>query len=118
MAILKACEILASNNALMGKKITIASDSKTVVSWLNNNDFGSLAHLNLLYNIRGLLHSLGDVEVCYFQRSSNSFADKLVLCSLLFWCVTGQPLVFWVLGFFWAVLGVVVVIHYFQDWFQ
>ncbi|KAK2638844.1 hypothetical protein Ddye_026639 [Dipteronia dyeriana] len=76
-AILKACELCASNPTLADNKITIASDSKVVISWIKNKEFGSFSYLNILYNIKSLLHDLGDVEVCYNPRSTNSFADKL-----------------------------------------
>ncbi|KAK3223555.1 hypothetical protein Dsin_010580 [Dipteronia sinensis] len=60
-----------------GKKIMIARDSKVVVSWINSDNFGSIDHLNILYDIRCFIHFLGRVNVCFSPRSTNSFADKL-----------------------------------------
>ncbi|KAK2640425.1 hypothetical protein Ddye_028220 [Dipteronia dyeriana] len=76
-AILKACELCGSKHALASKKIIIVSESKVVISWIKNKKFRSFSYLNILYNIKSLLHHLGDVKVCYNPRSINSFADKL-----------------------------------------
>ncbi|KAK3231753.1 hypothetical protein Dsin_003634 [Dipteronia sinensis] len=49
----KACMLCASSLALRNKKITIVSDSKIAVSWVNDKtSIGSLKHVNLIYDIR------------------------------------------------------------------
>ncbi|KAK1567980.1 hypothetical protein Q3G72_018942 [Acer saccharum] len=62
---------------LVGKEIIIISDSMVAVSWVNGSEFGSLNHVNLIYDIRSLLHFLGGTVVGYNSRSSNNFADCL-----------------------------------------
>ncbi|KAK0574763.1 hypothetical protein LWI29_028697 [Acer saccharum] len=76
-AIHQACVLCANSSALMGKQITIISDSKGAVSWVNSSSFGSLKHVNVIYDIRNFLRSLGRTVVIFNPRSSNCFADSL-----------------------------------------
>ncbi|KAK2658233.1 hypothetical protein Ddye_004766 [Dipteronia dyeriana] len=41
-AILKACHLVGTNQSLVNRKVIIVNDSKTEVSWINGDDFGSL----------------------------------------------------------------------------
>ena len=62
---------------LVGKQVTIISDSKVAVSWVNGSDFGSLEHVNLIYDNRNFLSFLVRTAVIFNPRSTNSFADSL-----------------------------------------
>ncbi|KAK2665233.1 hypothetical protein Ddye_003807 [Dipteronia dyeriana] len=66
----------------------VAKRSKDVESWIpppvNNVDFGGFHHGHILYNIRDLIHYMGDVNVCFNSRSTNSVADKLVKLGFFF----------------------------------
>ncbi|KAK0585155.1 hypothetical protein LWI29_024028 [Acer saccharum] len=76
-AIHQACVLCASSPVLIGKQITIISDSKGAVSWVNGSNFGSLKHVNVIYEIRNFLLSLGRTAVNHNPRSSNCFTDSL-----------------------------------------
>ena len=76
-AIHQACLMCVSSPVLFGKQITIISDSKGVVSWVNGSDFGSLKHVNFIYEIRNFLHIMGRTAVIHNSRSTNCFADSL-----------------------------------------
>ncbi|KAK3231064.1 hypothetical protein Dsin_002945 [Dipteronia sinensis] len=77
LAIEKACQLCISNPRLMGRKFDIVSDSKVVVLWITNEGFGSLNHVNQVYNIRNILSLLKGTVVLYNSRATNSFADNL-----------------------------------------
>ena len=78
LAILKACELCASNLSLADKKIQIASDSSIAVSWANcSDDFGNLNSINAVYDIRSFLSSLKGLSIVYNSRDSNVLADGL-----------------------------------------
>ncbi|KAK3219761.1 hypothetical protein Dsin_013731 [Dipteronia sinensis] len=78
MAIHKALELCASRSILLDKDIIIVSDSMVVVSWVNKtDDFGSLKHVKLIYDIRGFMKLLRRTSVVYNPRHTNSFADDL-----------------------------------------
>ena len=74
----QACVLCASTLAVVGKEIQVVSDSKVVVSWVNSVGFESLQHINLIYEIRTILHFLGRTKVVFNLRSTNSFANSLV----------------------------------------
>ena len=76
-AIHQACVLCANSPALIGKQITIISDSKGAVSWVNGSSFGSLKHVDVIYDIRNFLLSLGRTVVIHNPRSLNCFADSL-----------------------------------------
>ncbi|KAK3219556.1 hypothetical protein Dsin_013526 [Dipteronia sinensis] len=77
MAIWNVCDIISFDPLFLGRNITIASDSKVVVAWVNNDDFGSINHVKWIYDIRCKLKILGNTSVVYNSRSSNSFVDML-----------------------------------------
>ncbi|KAK2654479.1 hypothetical protein Ddye_014335 [Dipteronia dyeriana] len=77
MAIHWASEICASNLKLASIGITITSDSKVAVSWVNSGGFCSINHVNLIYNIRRNMSSQGNMVVCFNPSASNAFADML-----------------------------------------
>ncbi|KAK3197913.1 hypothetical protein Dsin_021328 [Dipteronia sinensis] len=77
LVVRKACEICALRRDLINWRVVVDSDSKVVVSWVNNEGFGSLKHVNTIYEIQGILRFLSNIEVIYNPRSSNSFADML-----------------------------------------
>ncbi|KAK3219382.1 hypothetical protein Dsin_013352 [Dipteronia sinensis] len=55
MAIHKACCLVASKQDVLNCKVIIASDSKVALSWINDEKFGSLKHVDLVYDIRSYL---------------------------------------------------------------
>ncbi|KAK2644836.1 hypothetical protein Ddye_020031 [Dipteronia dyeriana] len=78
MAIHRALQLCVTKPALIGRDIVIIIDSKVAVSWINNMEvYGSLKHVELIYNIRGFSKFLGGVPVVYNPRHTNSFADSL-----------------------------------------
>ena len=77
VAIQQACSLCVNASSLIGKKISIISDSKEAVNWVNGSGYGSLNHVNIIYDIRFNLNILGSTEVIYNPRSSNCFADFL-----------------------------------------
>ena len=77
LAIHQACAMCASSSVMIGKVITIVSDSKTAVSWVNSSGFGSLKHVDYIYDIRSILNLLGRTTVIFNPRSTNCFADSL-----------------------------------------
>ena len=77
MVVLRACQFCALLTAISPKNIFIISDSKVVVSWVNDVGIGNLAHLNYIMEIREWLNSIGNVSVIFNLRASNSFADCL-----------------------------------------
>ncbi|KAK2637917.1 hypothetical protein Ddye_025712 [Dipteronia dyeriana] len=73
----KAAELCLSNVNLRGRFISIVSDSKVAVSWVNNGDFGNINCVNSVYDIRDIMSSLGGLEVVHDSRAFNSFVDSL-----------------------------------------
>ncbi|KAK0601643.1 hypothetical protein LWI29_026061 [Acer saccharum] len=55
MAIHKVCAMCASRSDFVGKNISIRSDSRSAVSWVNDKDFGNLRLWELIVDIRSLL---------------------------------------------------------------
>ncbi|KAK3221407.1 hypothetical protein Dsin_008432 [Dipteronia sinensis] len=77
LAIHKACSLCVEKGIFVGRRIEFISDSREAVSWVNEEGFGSLQHLNLIYDIRFMLASLGNAVVIFNPRFSNSLADAL-----------------------------------------
>ena len=77
MAIEKACHPLSSNPWVAGQRLEVASDSATAVSWVTGDGFGSITHVNQVYNIRSILRGLEGAQRLYNPRSTNTFADRL-----------------------------------------
>ncbi|KAK3230293.1 hypothetical protein Dsin_002174 [Dipteronia sinensis] len=78
LAIQKACQLCALNTVLLGSNITIVSDSKVVVSWVNNNDgVGSLKHVDIIYDFRCLRNMMRGLSIEYNSRATNSLAENL-----------------------------------------
>ncbi|KAI9185523.1 hypothetical protein LWI28_008118 [Acer negundo] len=76
-AIHQACVLCAGSPNLVGKKVIIISDSMTAISWVNGSNLGSLKHVNLIYDIKSLLHFLGRTVVGFNSRSTNNLMDCL-----------------------------------------
>ena len=76
-ALHRACSLLASFPSLASRKVIIASDSKVIVSWINGDNFGSFALVDMVYDLRSFLQHNKDVSVIFMHRGSNSFADGL-----------------------------------------
>ena len=78
MAIHKACSLCVANASCLGQSIEIIGDSLVAVNWINSNDFGSLAHVKMVYDIREFLSRHENMSVQFCSRASNSYADDLV----------------------------------------
>ncbi|KAK3204439.1 hypothetical protein Dsin_018485 [Dipteronia sinensis] len=76
-AIEKAAQLCASNSAMVGRDITIVSDSKVTVSWINEEVFGNLSLVDMVYDVSSYLATLEGASVSFAPRASNSFADSL-----------------------------------------
>ncbi|KAK2661790.1 hypothetical protein Ddye_000364 [Dipteronia dyeriana] len=57
LAIHSACQLIVDNHLLNGRCIDILSDSKTMVSWCNDDDIGNSSLVNFVYDIGQLLLS-------------------------------------------------------------
>ncbi|KAK3199812.1 hypothetical protein Dsin_023227 [Dipteronia sinensis] len=66
-----------SSSIHQGQVIEVVSDSLIAVTWINSDNFGSFAHVKLVYDIRDLLKVHGQMAVRFCSRSSNSYADDL-----------------------------------------
>ncbi|KAK2662496.1 hypothetical protein Ddye_001070 [Dipteronia dyeriana] len=58
MANHKACSFCVAQGSFVGKKIDFVSDSREVVNWLNEEGFGNLNLVNLIYDIQQMIDSL------------------------------------------------------------
>ncbi|KAK2653791.1 hypothetical protein Ddye_013647 [Dipteronia dyeriana] len=77
LAIKKVVELCLFDPSLHCRVISIVSDSKVVVSWINNDDFDSLEHVNSINYIRSHLKSWDGLEVVHASRMYNYFTDNL-----------------------------------------
>ncbi|KAK4854076.1 hypothetical protein QYF36_018599 [Acer negundo] len=77
LAILRACQLCASQPSLSWKNIIIISDLSDVVSWVNDARLGKLCYLNYILEIRQWISTMGNVSVIFNSRVSNFFADSL-----------------------------------------
>ncbi|KAK3220003.1 hypothetical protein Dsin_013973 [Dipteronia sinensis] len=66
-----------SRSKLADKSINIESDSKAAVSWVEDGEFGNLTLVNVIYDIRSMIHLHGNMSVSYVSRDSNLVADGL-----------------------------------------
>ena len=67
-AIHKVCIMFSSCQLLAYRNISIMSDSKSAMSWINGKCFGLLRHVNLLYNIRQILLSRKSLAIKFTTR--------------------------------------------------
>ncbi|KAK1567635.1 hypothetical protein Q3G72_014531 [Acer saccharum] len=82
LAILKACKLCTTKLSLVNRNIQIVSDSLEAVSWANNlEDFGSLLHVNAVYDIRNHLQKMKGMSIVFNPRASNVMADGLAKMS-------------------------------------
>ncbi|KAK3221278.1 hypothetical protein Dsin_008303 [Dipteronia sinensis] len=77
MAIENVAHLCSYKSSLFGREINIISDSKVAVSWINDDGFGSLTHVDRVYDTHSYLGVLGGTIVSYSSRASNSFTDNL-----------------------------------------
>ncbi|KAK3231067.1 hypothetical protein Dsin_002948 [Dipteronia sinensis] len=77
LAIHKAVCLCHSKEFIKGRKVEIVSDSTVVVNWVNAGDFGSVKHIDCIYDIREKMASLGSLTVRHNARSTNTLADCL-----------------------------------------
>ena len=76
-AIHKACSLCLSKYDLRNRSITIVSDSKTAVDWINEDNQDNLTIPILIQDIRFMLSILSNATVSFSSRVSNAFADML-----------------------------------------
>ncbi|KAK0576300.1 hypothetical protein LWI29_015106 [Acer saccharum] len=62
---------------LGGRQITIESDSRVAVAWVNEGDFGNLAMVEVIYEVRSKLRVFKNLSVCFVPRNGNVLADGL-----------------------------------------
>jgi ribonuclease HI len=77
LAIHRACELVSTCQFSDDKNITIMSDCKAAVSWINGEGFGNLSLVRLVYDIRQLIMSRNNISIVFTPRSSNSLSDIL-----------------------------------------
>ncbi|KAK1583176.1 hypothetical protein Q3G72_021590 [Acer saccharum] len=76
-AIHKACNLISSNPLLNDRSITIVSDSRSAVSWINSDNFGNLNLVNFVYDIRNCIQSRVGISIIPTNREVNSLSDSL-----------------------------------------
>ncbi|KAK2651970.1 hypothetical protein Ddye_011826 [Dipteronia dyeriana] len=77
-AVKKVADLCLSNENFRGRFISIVSDSKVVVSWVNNGEFRNIGFVNEILDIRNTMKTLGGVEVVHDLRVFNFFTDSSV----------------------------------------
>ncbi|KAK1576272.1 hypothetical protein Q3G72_012559 [Acer saccharum] len=77
LAIQKACLLCVSQSSIGGRSICFESESRVAVSWVTDGEFGNLALVDVIYDIRSKLRSLGNASLIYAPRESNWMADGL-----------------------------------------
>ncbi|KAK3190292.1 hypothetical protein Dsin_029853 [Dipteronia sinensis] len=77
LAIHRACTVIYSSMFFKDRNITILSDSRSVVSWINGEGFGNIRIVKWLYDIRQFLLVSNLVVIKFTARSYNSLADGL-----------------------------------------
>ncbi|KAK2648310.1 hypothetical protein Ddye_015799 [Dipteronia dyeriana] len=73
----RACELCISQMELTSRSIVINSDSRDVVSWINNEDLGNINFSHLINDIGNILLRLGKTTDEFRSRASNSLANTL-----------------------------------------
>ncbi|KAK3219198.1 hypothetical protein Dsin_013168 [Dipteronia sinensis] len=76
-AIKRDVELVHSKPNLHNRETVIARDSKSAVSLVNNGAFGSLNHVDMIYDIRSIMNSVLKMAAVYDSRAFNAFADSL-----------------------------------------
>ncbi|KAK1587905.1 hypothetical protein Q3G72_018098 [Acer saccharum] len=77
LAIHKACMLCTSSEAMDDREITIISDLKVAVAWVNNEGYGSIRNVTTIYDIRHMMKSCGNLSIIFNPRAANMFADML-----------------------------------------
>ncbi|KAK2651333.1 hypothetical protein Ddye_018822 [Dipteronia dyeriana] len=72
----RAVVFCQSNLSLQGRNISVVSDSKVAVSWVNNSDFGNITQTNSIMDIRNIINSIGGMAI-FDHGIFISFADCL-----------------------------------------
>ncbi|KAK0596925.1 hypothetical protein LWI29_020253 [Acer saccharum] len=47
------------------------------VSWVNDGDFGNLALVDVIFEVRAMLKDFKNLSVCFVSRDANVMADGL-----------------------------------------
>ncbi|KAK3219591.1 hypothetical protein Dsin_013561 [Dipteronia sinensis] len=76
-AIHNACQLISEKVSLARRPITIISDSKSVIAWIKDSEFGNLQLVHLVNDIRLFLKSSYSFDLRYMPRESNSMAESL-----------------------------------------
>ncbi|KAK2641314.1 hypothetical protein Ddye_023077 [Dipteronia dyeriana] len=77
MATHKACLLSVSKGLLSERSILIESDSNVVLSWMKDCNFGNLVLVYIIYEIRSMLRTYGNLFVSYASKDSNMVVDGL-----------------------------------------
>ncbi|KAK3219360.1 hypothetical protein Dsin_013330 [Dipteronia sinensis] len=101
LAIAKACDLFGSDLGWLIKTLFIASDSKTVVEWVNNNGVRSIKYAQSILDIRNFLERLGQASVVFCSRLSNSCQVVMCCLGVIFECVVALTC-FWALFCCWV----------------
>ncbi|KAK2646875.1 hypothetical protein Ddye_022070 [Dipteronia dyeriana] len=75
--ILKVCQLVTSNMSLVHHHISIISDSKSIVAWINGEDFSHLSVTHLVYDIKNFMQDMAGLHIFFKPRASNSLTDSL-----------------------------------------
>ncbi|KAK3211007.1 hypothetical protein Dsin_015713 [Dipteronia sinensis] len=76
-AIKNVVDLCLSSEQVQGREITVVSDSRVAVSWINKGDFGDMEDSNTILDIRSSLSAFGGLDVVFDSRVFNSLADSL-----------------------------------------
>ncbi|KAK1580826.1 hypothetical protein Q3G72_000427 [Acer saccharum] len=60
-----------------GRRIFFESDSRMAVSWVNDGDFGILALVDIIFEVRAKLRAFKNLSVCFISRDANVMAVGL-----------------------------------------
>ncbi|KAK3197796.1 hypothetical protein Dsin_021211 [Dipteronia sinensis] len=77
MAIAKAIELCMTKPDVCKKDITLISDSREAVSWINRGGCGNSDHMHSVSDIRSNLIKMDQAHIIFKSRASNSVADSL-----------------------------------------
>ncbi|KAK3183003.1 hypothetical protein Dsin_030289 [Dipteronia sinensis] len=70
-AIQRACQLCQAKESLRRKKIDIISDSAVAVSWINEEGYGNVDHINTILDIREIQSEGGNISVTFNSRDWN-----------------------------------------------
>ncbi|KAI9170493.1 hypothetical protein LWI28_028856 [Acer negundo] len=75
-AIHRACQLVALNQTILYRKITIFNDSNSAVSRINGEDFGNFKLIGLIQDIRQFQVSMVNIAFKHTPREANSLEQS------------------------------------------